>query len=68
MLVALYKEEGQADDLVVALAKLDWPREKLEIKLICEADDHKTINAVRAAIGRSWIRYFPPHLRYSAAR
>lgn len=52
VLIALYKEEGQVDDLVTALAKLDWPREKLEIKLICEADDAKTIAAVRAAIQR----------------
>ncbi|MFD0916890.1 glycosyltransferase [Pseudahrensia aquimaris] len=50
VLVALYKEAGQIDDLVRSLARIDWPREKLEIKLICEADDTETVDAVRHAL------------------
>ena len=50
VLVALYQESGQVDRLVHSLLALDWPREKLEIKLICEADDDDTLRAVRAAI------------------
>ncbi|MEE9315396.1 MAG: glycosyltransferase [Rhizobiaceae bacterium] len=46
VLVALYQEAGQVDDLVDSLLKLDWPKERLEIKLICEADDLPTIEAV----------------------
>lgn len=47
VLVALYKEAGQVEPLVRCLARIDWPVEKLEIKLVCEADDAPTINAVR---------------------
>ena len=34
ILVALYHEADQVDDLTSALLRLDWPRERLEIKLI----------------------------------
>lgn len=34
-------------ELLVALGKLVWPRGKLEIKLVCEADDRTTIDAIR---------------------
>ncbi|MEL6503157.1 MAG: glycosyltransferase [Pseudomonadota bacterium] len=50
VMVALYKEAQQVPDLVAALLALDWPREKLEIKLICEADDGETIGAVRTVL------------------
>ena len=50
VLVALYNEANQIDDLVAALSRLDWPRAKLEIKLICEGDDPATIEAVKRAI------------------
>lgn len=52
VLVALYDEANQVDDLVDALMKLDWPAEKLDIKLICEADDDATIHAAEAALAR----------------
>ncbi|MEE9375731.1 MAG: glycosyltransferase family 2 protein [Rhizobiaceae bacterium] len=52
VLVALYQEAGQVDDLVNSLMKLDWPKERLEIKLICEADDLPTIDAVQRALRR----------------
>ncbi|MEM9732396.1 MAG: glycosyltransferase [Pseudomonadota bacterium] len=50
IMVALYKEARQVPDLVEALLALDWPHEKLEIKLICEADDSKTIAAVQRVV------------------
>jgi len=50
VLVALYQEENQIKDLINSLSNLDWPRSKLEIKLICEGDDYASINAVKAAI------------------
>lgn len=50
VLIALYHEEGQVADLVAALSKLQWPRSKLEIKLICEGDDQETIDAVKRAV------------------
>ena len=50
VLVALYQEENQIKDLIRSLSKLDWPKSKLEIKLICEGDDLASIDAIKAAI------------------
>ncbi len=49
VLVALYKEAEVASQLVAALKQLNWPASKLDIKLVCEADDHTTIAALQAA-------------------
>ena len=48
VLVALHDEASEVPDLVAALDRLDWPREKLEIVLVCEADDDATLDAIRA--------------------
>jgi cellulose synthase/poly-beta-1,6-N-acetylglucosamine synthase-like glycosyltransferase len=48
VLVALYKEAEVVPELLVALGRLQWPRAKLEIKLVCEAGDHETLAAIRA--------------------
>lgn len=48
VLVALRDEANQVGDLVIALQKLDWPPGKLEIFLVCEADDAATIDAIRS--------------------
>jgi cellulose synthase/poly-beta-1,6-N-acetylglucosamine synthase-like glycosyltransferase len=41
--------------LLAALDRLVWPRSKLEVKIVCEADDHATLQALRA----HWL---PPHV------
>lgn len=46
VLVALYKEANQVEALTQSLWQLDWPKHKLDIKLICEADDYETIEAI----------------------
>ncbi len=46
ILVALYREEAVVEQLVTALDRLDWPKSRLDIKLVCEADDHSTIAAI----------------------
>ncbi|WP_245292859.1 glycosyltransferase family 2 protein [Pararhizobium arenae] len=43
VLVALYREESVVPQLIAALDRLDWPRSRLDIKLICEDDDEGTI-------------------------
>lgn len=48
VLVALYREAEVVPKLLVALSRLQWPRHRLEIKLICEADDKETLAAIRA--------------------
>ncbi|SER91141.1 glycosyltransferase family 2 protein [Rhizobium sp. NFR03] len=46
--VALYRETEVVAQLVGALDRLDWPRSRLDIKLICEADDDETLAALEA--------------------
>jgi glycosyltransferase XagB len=48
VMVALYREHAMAGQLVRALDAIDWPRAKLDIKFVCEANDPETIAALRA--------------------
>jgi cellulose synthase/poly-beta-1,6-N-acetylglucosamine synthase-like glycosyltransferase len=48
VMVALYREANVAGQLIAALKRLDWPVSLLDIKLVCEADDHATIAALKA--------------------
>lgn len=64
VLIALYKEREVVPQLLTALGKLQWPRSKLEIKLVCEADDHETLTALRSQKLRPWVEVVevPPGL------
>jgi cellulose synthase/poly-beta-1,6-N-acetylglucosamine synthase-like glycosyltransferase len=46
VLVAMYQEAAVAHQLVAALDALRWPRSRLQIKLVCEANDRETIEAL----------------------
>jgi cellulose synthase/poly-beta-1,6-N-acetylglucosamine synthase-like glycosyltransferase len=48
IIAALYREASSVSGLINAIRELDYPREKLDIKLVVEADDLET----RAAIAR----------------
>jgi cellulose synthase/poly-beta-1,6-N-acetylglucosamine synthase-like glycosyltransferase len=48
VLVALYQEKEMVSQLVERLDRLEWPRSKLDIKLICEEGDGETIAALEA--------------------
>ncbi|MCF3641978.1 glycosyltransferase [Rhizobium sp. TRM95111] len=48
VLVPLYREAAMVPQLLAALDRLAWPRSRLDIKLVCEADDTETIDALRA--------------------
>jgi len=50
VLVPIYKEANVVASLITHLAKLDYPRDKLEIFIICEADDKETLAALPAAL------------------
>ncbi|WP_246659155.1 glycosyltransferase family 2 protein [Rhizobium sp. FY34] len=54
VMVALYREANMAPQLTESLMRLDWPRSRLDIKLVCEADDRETIEAFQAL-------NLPPH-------
>ena len=46
ILVPMFDEADMVDDLIDALSRLTYPREKLDIKLILEKSDHTTIRKV----------------------
>jgi hypothetical protein len=50
VLVPLRCEAEVTGDIVRALLRLDWPREKLDVKLLLEAGDAATIAAARRAV------------------
>ena len=43
VLVALYKEANQVDNLADALGKINWPADRQQILLVCEEGDEETI-------------------------
>lgn len=77
ILVALYREEAVVEQLVNALNRLEWPKSRLDIKLVCEADDTTTIDAIRrlqpgphfeiVAVPASLPRTKPKALTYALA-
>lgn len=48
VIVALYREAGQAEGLARSLQRLDWPSHRLEVLFVCEADDPATAAAIEA--------------------
>jgi cellulose synthase/poly-beta-1,6-N-acetylglucosamine synthase-like glycosyltransferase len=46
IIVALYREAAAVPHLITALRQLDYPPEKLDIKLVLEADDQATLHAL----------------------
>lgn len=46
VLVALYRESAMIPQLIESLQRLDWPAARLDIKLVCEADDLDTLGAL----------------------
>ncbi len=47
ILLPVYKEDKLIKKLIWNLQALDYPRHKLDVKLLIEEDDDKTLNAVR---------------------
>lgn len=57
ILVPVYKEPEVVPRLLKALARMDYPREKLDVLLLMEEDDHVTIEAAKAANPPSFFRF-----------
>ncbi|WP_187967948.1 glycosyltransferase [Aquibium microcysteis] len=55
ILIALHREADVVPDLLAALGRIDWPRSRLEVKLVCEADDTGTLSALERHALRSWV-------------
>ncbi|NQT19145.1 MAG: glycosyltransferase, partial [Planctomycetes bacterium] len=49
VLVPLYKEEAVAEKIVNAVNSLDYPQHKLDVKVLLEPDDRRTIETLRSA-------------------
>ncbi len=49
LLVPLYRETEVLSALVAGISRLDYPKEKLDVKLLLEEDDTETIAAARLA-------------------
>ena len=50
ILVPLYREANVLAEIVKSISALDYPREKLDVKLVLEADDNETLAAARAIL------------------
>lgn len=48
ILCPLYKEAHVLPFFLESIKKLDWPREKLDVQLLLEADDRETISVAKA--------------------
>ena len=46
ILIPLYKEEIKASSILLAVEKLNYPKHKLDVKLVIESDDQMTIRAL----------------------
>jgi cellulose synthase/poly-beta-1,6-N-acetylglucosamine synthase-like glycosyltransferase len=54
ILVPLYREASVVPRLVAGISGLDYPKTKLDVRLLCEEDDDETIPAIQAL-------NLPPH-------
>ncbi len=55
ILIPLYQESAVLDDLFAAISALNYPKHKLDIKLLLEAGDRQTISAATALqAGAHW--------------
>lgn len=50
ILLPLYKEDKVLKKLVKAIEKIDYPKHLLDVKLLVEEDDEKTLNALKKII------------------
>jgi len=58
-LVPLKDEANIVASLIEAIGRIDYPRNKLDVKLLIEADDHRTMAAAVAADPPSWFEILP---------
>ncbi|HEU4655951.1 MAG TPA: glycosyltransferase [Capillimicrobium sp.] len=56
ILVPLYREAAVVPRLVAGVGRLDYPKTKLDVRLLCEEDDDETVPAIEAMD-------LPPHFK-----
>lgn len=52
VMVPMYREAGMVANLLASLRRLDYPRGRLQVLLLCEADDTETLDALAEAAPR----------------
>jgi cellulose synthase/poly-beta-1,6-N-acetylglucosamine synthase-like glycosyltransferase len=62
ILLPAYHEPGIVDELVRGVSRIDYPRDRLEVKLILEADDTATVRAAQEVVdaGIAQLVLIPP--------
>ncbi|MGD9967832.1 MAG: glycosyltransferase [Hyphomonadaceae bacterium] len=55
ILCPLYREANMVADLIHALCELDYPTDRLDIKLLIESDDQETLAAAAEAADAPWM-------------
>jgi cellulose synthase/poly-beta-1,6-N-acetylglucosamine synthase-like glycosyltransferase len=56
VLVAAYREAAVAGQLIEQIARLQWPRSKLDVLIACESDDPETLAAFKRLDPPPYIR------------
>ncbi|MEM9062250.1 MAG: glycosyltransferase family 2 protein [Pseudomonadota bacterium] len=56
LLIPLYREAGMIATIAAALERLDYPRELMDVKLLCEEDDDATQLAAELADLPPWVQ------------
>ena len=56
VMIPLYKEAHMISKIISAMSALIYPREKLQVLLVLEADDVQTVAAAQAANKPSWLK------------
>jgi len=54
ILIPLYKERNVARNILLSLQRLDYPRDKMDVKFLLEADDPDTLHALQTAGVPAW--------------
>jgi len=56
VLIPLYRETAVVGDLIRAIGRIDYPRDRLSVHLVVEADDRDTLQAALATVAGTAMR------------
>ncbi|MDP1879045.1 MAG: glycosyltransferase, partial [Actinomycetota bacterium] len=56
ILVPVFREANVVDLVLDHVGQLDWPKSKLQVLILCEEDDHETIEACKTAKPPEFVR------------
>ncbi len=59
ILLPLYREEKTLRQLIASIKKLDYPKSRLDVKFVVEADDNMTIEAIKKLAPPAYMEIIP---------